>query len=59
MATHGGLECSFFKKIKDIEIISMGPNIFNCHSVNEKLEIASVERLWKFFKKLLANMKNY
>lgn len=59
MVTHGGLECSFFKKIKDVEIISMGPNIFNCHSVNEKLEIASVERLWKFFKKLLANMKNY
>ena len=59
IATHGGLECSFFKKIKDIEIISMGPNIFDYHSVNEKLEIASVERFWKFFKKLLANMKNY
>lgn len=58
-ATHGGLECSFFKKIKDIEIISMGPNIFNCHSVNEYVEMDSVERFWKFFKKLLADLKSY
>lgn len=58
-ATHGGLECSFFKRIKDIEIISMGPNIFNCHSVDEYVEIDSVERFWRFFKKILADLKSY
>ena len=58
-ATHGGLECSFFKQIPDVEIISMGPNVFNCHSVNEKVEIDSVDRFWRFFKNTIQELKNY
>ena len=58
-ATHGGLECSFFKQIPGVEIISMGPNVFDCHSVNEKVEIDSVDRFWRFFKNMIQELKNY
>lgn len=58
-ATHGGLECSYFKQIPGIDIICIGPNIYNCHSVNEVAEIKSIDRFWRFFKQVLAQLKNY
>ena len=58
-ATHGGLECSYFKQIPNIDIICIGPNINDCHSVNETVEISSVDRFWQFFKKILCELKNY
>lgn len=58
-ATHGGLECSYFKQIPGIDMICIGPNINNCHSVNETVEISSVNRFWKFFKQVLKDLKNH
>lgn len=47
-AIHAGLECGLFsKKIPGIDCISIGPNLEDIHSVNERMEIASVEKIWK------------
>ena len=45
-AIHAGLECAIFKdKFPDIKIASIGPNIYNPHSNNERVEISSVIKL--------------
>ena len=37
-SVHGGLECAyFFTANPELEIISVGPTIYDCHSVNETL----------------------
>lgn len=51
---HAGAECGLFaRKQPELEMISCGPDIFNFHSVNEKVDIASVERIQKFVFALL------
>lgn len=57
-ALHAGLECGIFKEklSSDIEIISFGPNIFNVHTINEHMDIESVERMYIFLIELLKNI---
>ena len=44
---HAGLECGILSsKMPGIDIISIGPNMFDIHSPNEHLDIASTERVW-------------
>lgn len=51
---HAGAECGLFaQKQPALEMISCGPDIFNFHSVNEKVDINSVERIQKFIFVLL------
>lgn len=46
-ATHGGLECGLFAdKIPGLDCISYGPELHDIHSVNERLGIASVKRIY-------------
>ncbi len=53
-ATHGGLECGFFSgKIKDLDCISYGPELYDIHSVRERLGIASVGRVYDLTCKIL------
>ena len=55
-AIHAGLECGLFtKKIDDLDCVSIGPNLIDIHSVNERMEIASVERTWKLVLGVLAD----
>lgn len=55
---HAGLECGLFgKKIKNADIISFGPNLYDVHTPDEKASISSIERTWKFFKEILKNLK--
>lgn len=57
-AIHAGLECGLLKKIlPNADMISYGPNLYDVHSVNEKISIKSVENVWKFTIKLLENLK--
>lgn len=57
-AIHAGLECGLIKKtIPNIDALSFGPNLYDVHTPNEHLSIASVERMWKFVVKLLENMR--
>lgn len=56
-ATHGGLECGLFKEvIGDIEMISIGPDIYGPHAPGEKMSISSVERTYELLLKVLENM---
>lgn len=57
-AIHAGLECAVFAdKIKDIDCIAIGPSLFDVHTVSERMEIASVEKIYKIVTKLLAELK--
>ncbi|WP_295160887.1 aminoacyl-histidine dipeptidase [uncultured Brachyspira sp.] len=57
-ALHVGLECGILKKaLHDIDIISMGPNIYDVHTPKEYLSISSVDRVWIILKEILANIK--
>ena len=55
LSIHAGLECGIFKSRKeDLDCVSFGPNAYDIHSVNERVEIASVERMWEYLKAVLA-----
>lgn len=57
-ATHGGLECGFFMdKCPGLDCISMGPDMLDVHSFNEKLDIASTERTWEYLQAILGKLK--
>ncbi|MCD8326760.1 MAG: aminoacyl-histidine dipeptidase [Lachnospiraceae bacterium] len=51
---HAGLECGLFLgKRPDLDCVSMGPDMLDIHSVNEKLSISSTKRVWEFLLELL------
>lgn len=55
---HAGLECGlFYEKMKDADIISYGPDMFDIHTPDERLSISSAERTYNFTLKVLENMK--
>lgn len=55
--THAGTECSQFKKdLPDLDIISMGPIIYEEHTPKEYLGIPSVGVLWTFLKNILRQL---
>ncbi|HBA62650.1 MAG TPA: aminoacyl-histidine dipeptidase [Lachnospiraceae bacterium] len=51
---HAGLECGLFSgKCPDLDCVSFGPNLWDIHSVNERMDIASVGRMWEYLKAVL------
>ncbi len=53
-AIHAGLECGLFlEKYPQLDMISFGPTIRGAHSPDERLEIHTVEKFWKFLVTLL------
>ena len=51
---HAGLEGGIFmEKNPDMDIISIGPNMHDIHTVKERIEIASVERVDKFLRNVI------
>lgn len=55
---HAGLECGLFaKKIENVDMISFGPSLYDVHTPNEKASISSIERTWKFFIRVLKEIK--
>jgi len=53
-ATHGGLETGLFRpRFPDWDMISLGPNIRAPHSPDERVEIASVQRSYRFVRELV------
>ena len=57
-AVHAGLECGlFYGKIADLDCISLGPNIFDIHTVDEHLDIASTEKTYRLLQNVLRQMK--
>ncbi len=52
---HAGLECGIFSgKLKDIDMVSFGPNITGAHSPDEKADIDSVIKIWEFLLRVIA-----
>lgn len=51
---HAGLECGVLNsEIPGMDSVSIGPDLFDVHSVNEKLSIGSVKRMYEYLKTLL------
>ena len=57
IAVHGGLECGVFKTmIPDLEIATMGPIMFDIHTPQERLDLASFDRTFDFLKAILEQL---
>jgi len=48
-AIHAGLECGLLaEKIPDLDCVSLGPDMKDIHTTEEKLSISSVKRVWEY-----------
>lgn len=55
---HAGLECGIFVGNRpDLDCVSFGPDMFDVHSFQERLSIASTQRTWKYLKTILKNCR--
>lgn len=53
-AIHAGLECGLLQaKIPGLECISIGPDMKDIHTTEEKLSISSTERMWNYVLEIL------
>ena len=58
-AIHAGLECGYFnKKIKDLDIIAFGPNLYDVHTSKEKLDLKSSENTFKLLCSILKKLSD-
>jgi len=57
-AIHAGLECGLFleKYNNELDMISIGPNLFDVHSPNEKIEIKTVQMCYDHVVEILKNI---
>ncbi|MFL0194733.1 aminoacyl-histidine dipeptidase [Clostridium sp. WILCCON 0269] len=58
-AIHAGLECGIFEEKFNgqLDMVSLGPDIFDIHSPNEHLSIPSTQRTWKYLLEILKNLR--
>lgn len=57
-AIHAGLECGLLtEKVGQIDMVSIGPNLYDVHTPEEKLSISSTERVYSFLVEVLKRMK--
>lgn len=60
VATHGGLELGIWKdKMPKLDIIGMGPIMYDIHTPQERLDIGSFERTYEILLELLETLNNY
>lgn len=51
---HAGLECGIIaSKLPGLDVISVGPDMRNVHTPDERLDLASVEIFWQTIEKLI------
>lgn len=54
-AIHAGVECGLLlEKRPDLDCISMGPDMKDVHTTEERLSISSTRRMWEYICRLLA-----
>lgn len=54
---HAGLECGLFsEKYPGLDMVSFGPTLRGVHSPDEKLEIATVDMVWRHLLAILENV---
>ena len=52
---HAGLECGILSsKVEGLDCISIGPDMFDVHTPDEKISVSSIARVWEFLKAVLA-----
>ena len=57
-AIHAGLECGYFAgKMPGLDCVSIGPDVNDVHTPNERLSISSTQRTWDLVVEVLARMK--
>lgn len=58
-AIHAGLECGLLseKLGKDVDMIALGPDMYDVHTPDEHLNIPSTERTWDFLCSVLKEIK--
>lgn len=58
-ACHAGLECGILgRNYPGMDMISFGPTIKGAHSPDERANIASVDKYWKYVLEILKNIPN-
>ena len=58
VALHAGLECGCFKKMNpDLDMISIGPDLTDVHSIKETLHLKTVPKTWKLLEGILKEYK--
>lgn len=59
VACHAGLECGILgTNYPEMDMISFGPTIKGAHSPDERADIASAQKYWKFVLEILKNIPN-
>ena len=59
-AIHAGLECGLFlQKYPELDMISFGPTIKGAHTPEERIQIDTVDKFWKFLLVLLAQTPEF
>ena len=54
---HAGLECGFFaEKLPGLDCVSIGPQVSDIHTTNERLSISSTQRTWKILTETLKRL---
>lgn len=55
---HAGLECGLLsKKIQGADMVSIGPDLENVHTPDEKMNVASVKRTWEYLLEILKTLR--
>lgn len=58
-AIHAGLECGIFsEKIKDLDCVSLGADVFDVHTPKERLSISSTLRTYEYLWEILKKAKD-
>ena len=53
-AIHAGLECGILAgKLPGLDCVSIGPDLFDVHTAQESMSIASVKRVWEYLLAIL------
>lgn len=57
-ALHAGVECGLFAgKLPGLDCVSFGPDMKNIHTSRESMDVASVQRTWKYTLGILRRLK--
>ena len=59
VAVHAGVECGRFKNLKkELDMISIGPDITDAHTIRETLYMNSIPRVWNLLEGILESYPN-
>ena len=58
LTIHAGLECGLLgEKLPGLDCVSIGPDLHDIHTPRERMDIASVQRVWRFVLEVLKRLK--